>query len=736
MKIKNNNILQIIVITGFFFVLQQAIASNVNASNNDIIISDELTKLEVTEYLHIFVDEDNSILYSDLPHIDDQFQSLVDLDVHGTIGNATYWLKLDLLHNEQSNKDILIEIQKPHLSSISFYSEQSNQIVLENTVGMDYPFQERPISHRNFTFPITLTAESNHTFYFQIQTNSFFQSPIVIWDHITFSEDNYKNQTLYGIYYGVMIAMALYNLFLFIALREKMYLFYVLFVFGFTMMQLVWDGFAFQWIWGDFPWWAQRANSFFIIWTSLFSLLFAKYFLHLKTQSPILNKILTIFISIFSISLLLPILFPIALSTQISTVIAALSLVMVVTIALKMRSKSREGIFFFTAWSVLLFCVFLNLLAAFHLVPLTLVTLEAPKIGALLEVFILSLGLADKIKRITVEKNREKRLRDIHSIFQNELQHITSIREYKGIVNRGSKALLNVTNYNNAIYIEKQDENWNIVFGENLVDKSKNIHIPKQYLYNPIQSDHLDITWLQYNEKKQFFLTLPLELESKVGLFILYKDQKELIPDDELKVIKQFVEQVSVCLKTQNSIEELDKSAQYDYLTGLYNRKYFEKYSNEIIVSMSNKKEAISLLIIDIDHFKVVNDTYGHQVGDDVIQYISRILKDVCTDLGIVGRFGGEEFIMVIPHISLRSVNQLCDKIHDNLMERSFTFNDGMFIPVTVSIGAVTSKECTLELTQLIKIADDALYEAKENGRNQTVFINNWQNASNNNDAV
>ena len=125
-------------------------------------------------------------------------------------------------------------------------------------------------------------------------------------------------------------------------------------------------------------------------------------------------------------------------------------------------------------------------------------------------------------------------------------------------------------------------------------------------------------------------------------------------------------------------------------------------------------------MMLDIDHFKKINDTYGHLAGDFVLKEIAKIIKDSIRKSDICGRFGGEEFVIVLPNTKLSGAMKLAERIRETIQNHTFDFN-GKKINVTVSIG-ITSVGVNDSYESLISRADEALYEAKEKGRNRIEY--------------
>ena len=169
--------------------------------------------------------------------------------------------------------------------------------------------------------------------------------------------------------------------------------------------------------------------------------------------------------------------------------------------------------------------------------------------------------------------------------------------------------------------------------------------------------------------------------------------------------------------KTQVIIKQqrdaLQQMALHDQLTGLYNRHYLLDIANKKIANCLRHKYDISVLMIDIDHFKKINDTHGHSIGDDVIKHVAGVLSSQNRAEDVVARFGGEEFVVLLDHCPIDDAMIKAEKIRKAVAEA--TLNN---IPVTISIG-VAHLDKQKNFDSLLKLSDLALYVAKDNGRNR-----------------
>jgi len=160
-----------------------------------------------------------------------------------------------------------------------------------------------------------------------------------------------------------------------------------------------------------------------------------------------------------------------------------------------------------------------------------------------------------------------------------------------------------------------------------------------------------------------------------------------------------------------------------DPLTGLYNRRYFEVHLQKLLQKNQQTKKSMAVLMMDIDHFKSINDTHGHGVGDEILKIFAGRLKDSLRSFDLVARLGGEEFVVILPDISNDMAYYIAERLRRMIAEEPFACSaEGGKVNVTTSIGATIVTDTNLSPEEVLKRADDALYEAKEGGRNSTVY--------------
>lgn len=179
------------------------------------------------------------------------------------------------------------------------------------------------------------------------------------------------------------------------------------------------------------------------------------------------------------------------------------------------------------------------------------------------------------------------------------------------------------------------------------------------------------------------------------------------------------IERQQLEMERQHLIEELRRRADTDYLTGILNRRAFTKAGNQRLRRAHEQDESLSVLLFDIDHFKSVNDTHGHEAGDQVLIQVAAVVRDQLRDGGILARHGGEEFVVMPSHCTQEQACLLAERLRQAIADTSLTLADGHILRVTASFGVASASGPQAALDDLLHAADLALYRAKRKGRNR-----------------
>ncbi|SNB47471.1 diguanylate cyclase (GGDEF) domain-containing protein [Geobacter sp. DSM 9736] len=207
-----------------------------------------------------------------------------------------------------------------------------------------------------------------------------------------------------------------------------------------------------------------------------------------------------------------------------------------------------------------------------------------------------------------------------------------------------------------------------------------------------------------------------LQLPEELGSLIIYFDEGSSA-SFSASFLTNLRENFSHALKNALEHSKLKELAMRDGLTGLFNRRAFDEMLD--IEARRGELMPVSLLMIDLDDFKQINDTYGHQAGDQVLARFGKILRDNCRGSDLVARYGGEEFAVMLPTTTSSIAFMIAKRLRTKLSETTFVFNDRL-VRLTASIGIAYAADAAKPSSDLVRRADQALYRAKKSGKNRT----------------
>jgi diguanylate cyclase (GGDEF)-like protein len=219
------------------------------------------------------------------------------------------------------------------------------------------------------------------------------------------------------------------------------------------------------------------------------------------------------------------------------------------------------------------------------------------------------------------------------------------------------------------------------------------------------------------------YICLPFDISDELSL-VISMSTKDIKKYEEIKEniydILSYLDSAKPILESKFLMQKLEESSLKDGLTGLYNRRFLENFIEKFANQVDRAQKHYAILMIDIDHFKMVNDTYGHDIGDKVIKELSKVLQNSIRSSDLAIRYGGEEFLVLLYNPDIENVTNIANKISTNFKKIEFKANNEKFTK-TLSIGISLFPKQADSIWQAIKYADIALYEAKHSGRDKIV---------------
>ena len=219
----------------------------------------------------------------------------------------------------------------------------------------------------------------------------------------------------------------------------------------------------------------------------------------------------------------------------------------------------------------------------------------------------------------------------------------------------------------------------------------------------------------------QSLIFVPIMIDSKViGVIGVQAYEKNAFTLKDVNTLKVLSTYVGIALENSRLYKEIKYRANYDVLTKIFNRREALRKSEKIYNKVKKYYDSYWVMMVDVDNFKKINDTYGHQTGDKVLASIAKVIKESIRECDIVGRYGGEEFIVIVKD-DKNSYLKIAERIRNNVENTVINIGENEIIKVTSSIGITKMDATDKTFQQIISEADKALYEAKNSGKNKVV---------------
>lgn len=324
---------------------------------------------------------------------------------------SVFWLRLDLQYRPQrlgGQQPWLLELAYPPLDHLELYLDDGQgDFQLVQRTGDALPFASREIKQNNYLFELKLQPNQTQRVYLRLQSQGSIQAPLTLWSPTAYLEEQPARIYVLGIIYGVLLVMLIYNLFIFLSVRDTSYLYYILYIASFGLYQISVNGAGIEYLWPNSPWWANASTPFMIGAAALFGCQFARTFLHTGEHSPWVDRTLLLLMACGAAVMLLALTVSYALSLRLATYLALLFTVVIFAAGIIAWLRGmRVARYFIFAWSAFLLGGVINSLMVLGYLPNIFLTMYASQIGSALEVGLLSLALADRINAMKEERAR------------------------------------------------------------------------------------------------------------------------------------------------------------------------------------------------------------------------------------------------------------------------------------------------------------------------------------------
>ncbi|MEM1264201.1 MAG: diguanylate cyclase [Pseudomonadota bacterium] len=478
----------------------------------------------------------------------------------GFTGSA-WWVRVDVRNSSDEQASALLRQDYPLIDQLDFYQQTTDGEWRQIATGDQRVFSTRDVQHRDFVFRIDVPAQSSQTVYLRFASSGPINIGLSIADDATLISSVGREQLGYGIYFGGFIVLLCYNLFIFVAVRDRAFFHYLLYLASYGTYFAVHNGLTFQYFWPESPWWGNKSLVVLLAMTLIWGLRFSRSILHSEVTCPRLDRLAAAVQWLSAAGLVGAVVLPYAQIIVPLAVLSALAPPLLIWMgAVSFAAGHPAAKYFLVAWSMLLVGVSAYMLKTFGLLPHNFITHNGFQIGSLIEMVLLSLALASRVS-------------------------------------------------------------------------------------------------------------------------------------------------------------ELQRHSVTDGLTGVFNRRSFDERLQEEFARSVRYGQPLSLMLVDVDHFKAYNDSFGHQVGDDALRSIADRLQKTVRRADRVHRYGGEEFVILMPATNEDDARVLGERQREAIANLALAQG-----ALTISVGIATLAGGSFSNeADLFAAADEALYAAKQVGRNRVV---------------
>ena len=537
-------------------------------------------------------------------------------DVNFGFTGAGYWFALPLDVSLDAPANWLLEIAFSALDRIEVFIPRPGGGFERYVAGDTVPFAKRPVDHRHFVFPLTLIAGTSPTIYFCVESAGSLTVPATLWRPSALASHDRKSYSLLNLYYGLLIALALYNLLIWISSREGVFLAYVGTALGLALGMASVDGLANQFLWPSLPEFGNVALLFGLAVSGFFGAIFTRCFLGTQREFPRVDRVILGFCAVFILAALSPLVLPYTWGAVVTTLAGPLFAALAIAAAAMSHARGLPGArWFLLSWVIVFAGVSTFAFRILGWLPTNDLTLYAMHIGSGLQALLLSFALADRIS--------------------------ATRREREAAQNEAIRAR------------------------ETMVEALR-------------RSEH--------------------ELEDRVAARTRELDEANS--------------------RLRANQEQLERMARYDPLTGAANRMLLEDRIAQAVTRARRSGRGAAVLLIDLDGFKMVNDTRGHAAGDQVLKALADRMTAAVRESDTVARIGGDEFVVLLEDMDgPEDAIAVADKLVMEARE-PFLLATGGLCWISASIGIAFCPKDGSDVHTLLRHADEAMYSVKSSGKN------------------
>jgi len=676
---------------------------------------------------------------------DGEFFITEEASPHFGYSDAAVWLYLPVKAPDAAGR-WLLEIQHPLLSRVQVQVHHEDGRVTHHQGGRNVAFDRWPVEHRNVTIPLELEAGEEAELVFRITSTSSLQTPLVVWTEAGFADSNQQSNLWFGMFFGIILALLLYNLLLYFGLKDINYLFYVAYVGLYLLSEMILRGFAFQYLWPNMTGWSTYSIATIIGTAFIAAAAFSRSFLQLSQRMPKSNYFVLGLMASFTLAVLWAFVDPPS-GTQLVAVLSGLNTLGLFVVAyLSLRTGFIQARYFLLAWTVFLIGTAAYGLRAMGVVPNVFLTEYGVQIGAVVQMLMLSFALAHRMRIVQWEKESvereakttlEQRVKERTVELDKALGELSSSNErleyrtrlFETLVEtnqiapgiRDPETLLSRTvplldralpGIGFAVIARSPGAPTAItqVFFHN-IEESLRERILKLLRGRKIESE-LPVKVSSLGDNRHgLIITMHNRLHEVEGLFLLVKTGSGFFAE-EREAATLFADQLGASMEAVLLQRRLEANTETDDNTGLYNRAQLDKLLHrEIKHKKTYSPLDYAAFVVQIRDLEEVGQKYGHDAADQLIAAAADQVVSCARPGDVVGHWRHDKLAIICPGTRTKEREALLEKLKQTVEGSSATLQtrDGESVEhsIRVHIGSADSEETEAE--SVVSLAEDRM---------------------------
>ncbi len=612
----------------------------------------------------------------------------------------THWFKVSLRNQDARENDFVLLCDYGALDDLSVFwvDPKTRKVIGEDITGDHSPFSSRPIEHLTYAFPFQIEANGRIDAYIRVRSGGNIVVPLSVFESTAFYRNQKHIYMTYTVLLTVMFLTAIYNFFIYIRTKEYLFLTFSVFAFFMTLVAASLSRLSSEYLWPDWVFWGERMLLIVMGLVAISHLNFSTLYLDLKdifkkiiSWLMVINVILLIAIPIVEYRLILKVgLFTWMLTAGVTFVMSSM---------LWARGQTTAKIYTI-AWSIFIIGMIVTGSIRFGITQFNWFTEFLGIFGAVFTTAVLSMALGDRIRaekqnRIEAQNSAIKNLERYETLFENSVEGVFIIDRWSHFT-AANPAFLNLFGYPTLRSLQEDTEK---DLGP-LFENPEELAQIKDKLQSGGVIQGKEMTLLR-RDGEAFWVSMSVHtFRSNVT--------------DDVRIEGSIVD-ITQRKKTEEKLKYL---ASHDPLTQTFNRREFESQLSQALSHSREKQQLYCLLYMDLDQFKVLNDTCGHTAGDILLRELTQLMIGSLSNRGMLARLGGDEFGVLLMNMGTDEAYKIAQELLTLIRNYRFTYKSRMF-SLGVSIGLVEISQASESVENIMSLADTACYVAKDAGRNQ-----------------